>query len=168
MKRFMFLGLLVLFLMSVSRLLGTTLWRDDFNKIENWYDNKAHPSYNAVIVPGKKAGTADVIQKGSEKWGKAAFTVSNVDVDIFNIIRVKVDKVEKNGDFKILASTSSWDKTFVVIDRGKGKGVHEGNIKEATGWKGKMTFNIVIVVEGAGKKVTLDWIALSSKESEDT
>ncbi len=159
--------LLVATIMLVGTLLfAGSIWKDDFEKIENWYDNKTDASFNAVIVPGKKTGTADVIQKGKETWGKVAFVFTNVDVDVFNILKVKVNKVDKNGDYKILVTTHAWDKSYIVIDRGKGKGLYEANIQEATGWKGKKSFNLVVVVEGKDKKITLDWIDLLSKETE--
>jgi len=144
------------------------IWRDDFDEeeLEGWYDNKTDESFRAVIVMGKKKGTADVIQKGKGDWGKVAFVVMNVDLDTYNIVRVKVTKVDKNGDYKVLAVSKDWSDSYVVIDRSKGKGTHKGDIKKATGWKGMTTFNIVVVVEGKGKKVTLDWIELVSEEEE--
>lgn len=167
MKKIVLFTVLVFVLAGSVLLYAGAVWRDDFEKIVNWYDNKTDASFNAVITAGKKAGTAEVVQKGKSTWGKVAFVVTDIDVDRFNTIRVKVNKVEKNGDYKILVSSITWDKSFIVIDRGKGKGTHEGSIKEAAPWKGKMSFNVVILVEGKDKKVTLDWIELASRENEE-
>lgn len=164
MKRLL-ICLIILLCMGINTLMmAESLWRDDFDNVENWYDNKTDESFRAVIVPGRKKGTAEVVQKGKGNWGKVAFVVMNVDIDTYNIIRVKVNKVSKSGDYKILAISKDWGESYVVIDRSKGKGIKEGNIKEATGWKGMQTFNIVVVVEGTKKKVVLDWIELGSKE----
>jgi hypothetical protein len=38
-----------------------------------------------------------------------------------------------------------------------------GDIKAATGWSGKKSFNIVVVIEGQGKATYFDQIKIASK-----
>lgn len=141
-----------------------TIWRDEFNTLENWYDNKADASFNALIMLGKTKNTAVIQQKGNGNWGKVAFVVQNVDLDKFNILRLKVNKVDKNGDYRVLVTSLDWNDSFTIIDRGNGKGTYEGNIKTVTGWSGKKTFNVVIVVEGKDKSLELNWIEITDNQ----
>lgn len=141
-----------------------TFWRDDFNEVTDWYDNKADTSYRAVINPGKKKGTAILQQKGKGTWGKVAYVINEIDLDKYNIVRVKVKKVDLSSAYKILAISTDWSETYIVIERGNGRGIAQGNIQEATGWKGEVSFNLVLIVEGKNKKITFDWIELISKE----
>lgn len=167
MKKIIYVILLLILVLNFTDLFAKEIWRDDFKDVQNWYDNKVDSSFGAVIVKGKKKGTAEIIQKGKGTWGKVAFVLSNIDLDKYNVLRMKVNKVSKNGDYKILITSINWRKTFELIERGSGKGIHEGYIKQITGWSGKKTFNIVVVVEGKKKKVVLDWIELVSEKNEE-
>lgn len=163
MKKFKLMILLLLSCFFVSIIYAEPIWKDDFKEVENWYDNKTDSSFNAVIIPGKKKGTAEVKQKGKGNWGKVAFVLTNLDLDKYPLVKIKVRKVSKSGDFKVLAVSKDWGRSYVIIDRGAGKGEHKGDIKEVTGWTGKKTFNLVIVIEGKNKKVVLDNIMVTSK-----
>lgn len=163
MKTMRFITAVICILLTTT-LFSANIWKDDFNVIQNWYDNKTDKSFNAVIIPGKKKGSAILQQKGQGNWGKVAYVVTDIDLNKFYIVRIKVDDVDKSGDYKVLAISQDWSDNYVIIDRGNGKGVYEGNIKEVTGWSGKRTFNIVLVVEGKGKKVEIDWIELSEEK----
>lgn len=153
--------LLITFLLSAE-----SICKDDFADMKNWYDNKTDKSFNAVIVPSKNKGAYEVIQKGNGNWGKVAFVLVDVDLDKFEIVKIKVNDVSKNGDYKIAVTPVDWKDQYILIDRGAGKGMHTASIKDATGWKGKKTFNLVVIIEGKGKKVELDSIELISKEEE--
>jgi hypothetical protein len=155
----------ILCLMAVSMgLRAEPVWKSDFTSLDGWYDNKTDPSFNAVMTMGAKEGTADITQKGEGTWGKVAFVFENQDLDKYNIIRVNVADIQKGAAFKVLAANKDWSESFVVIDRGRGKGISMGNIKDVTGWSGVNTFNLVVVIEGEKKKVTLNSVELYAKE----
>jgi hypothetical protein len=152
-------------LLSLSALGGADpVWKSDFSTLDGWYDNRCDQSYNAVITAGTVDGTADVIQKGDGSWGKVAFVLENIDIDKFNVVRVNVVDIQKGAAYKLLAVNNDWSESYVVIDRGHGKGQAQGNIKDVTSWTGSRTFNLVVVVEGDKKKVTLGSIELMSKD----
>jgi hypothetical protein len=153
------------FLMSLAAGLGADpVWKSDFTSLDGWYDNNTDQSFNAVIAMGTKEGTADVIQKGDGSWGKVAFVLENIDIDKFNSVRVNVVDIQKGAAYKLLAVNKDWSESYVVIDRGHGKGSAQGNIKDVTSWTGSKTFNLVVVIEGDKKKVTLGSIELLSKD----
>ena len=53
MKKLVLFIIIILFFINVSSLLAETIWRDDFEKVENWKDNNLDPSFNAVIYASK-------------------------------------------------------------------------------------------------------------------
>jgi hypothetical protein len=165
MKKIFFLLIVSSLLIATAILRAEAVWSCDFNPIENWYDNTTDPSFHAVIVPGAQKGTADIIQKGEGNWGKVAFAFKDINIDKYNIIKVNVADVQKDTSFKILAVSQDWSESFVVIDRGHGKGIAQGNIKDVTGWSGVKTFNLVVVIEGEKKKITLNSLELGTKDS---
>lgn len=162
------ISLFVLALLAMVSFVYTAeaVWHDDLDTLDGWYDNKTDKSFRAVILKSKEIGTADVVQRGDGNWGKVAFVVTNCDLDKYNIMRVKIKSVDKNADYKVLAVSQDWAESYVLLDRGAGKGIKQANIAEVTGWKGKKTFNIVVVVEGKDKKVTLDWVEVSEANAE--
>jgi hypothetical protein len=164
MKKIMLFSLVacVMFLSALAN--ADPVWKSDFSSMDGWYDNNTDQSFNAVITAGTKEGTADVTQKGDGTWGKVAFVLENIDIDKFNVLKVNVADIAKGASYKILAANKDWSESFVVIDRGHGKGSAQGNIKDVTGWTGVKTFNLVVVVEGEKKKVTLNSIELLPKE----
>lgn len=167
MKKFTLFIIIILVFVTSIFVYAETIWKDSFDEIENWYDNKADSSFKAVIVPGKKKGTAMVKQQGKGDWGKVAFVITKLDIDKYNILKVKVNKVSKNGDYKILVTSLDWNKSYTIIDRGRGKGIHKRNIKEITKWKGEKTFNLVIIIEGKKKMTEFDWIEIASEEEKE-
>ncbi len=165
MKKIVIISFLACLISLTGSLAADTVWKTDFSSMDGWYDNNTDPSFNAVITAGTKAGTADVTQKGEGTWGKVAYVLENIDIDKNNIIKVNIADIEKGSAFKLLAISQDWSESFVVIDRGHGKGFAQGNIKDVTGWTGTKSFNLVVVIEGEKKKLTLNSIELLSKEN---
>lgn len=165
MKKLMLSSLIVFILSLASGLFADSAWKSDFSTMDGWYDNAADPNFNATITAGTQPGTADITQKGDGTWGKVAFVQENVDIDKNSVIKINMADVPKGSGYKVLAVTPDWSESFIVIDRGHGKGIAQGNIKDVTGWSGVKTFNLVIIIEGEKKKITVNSIELISKES---
>ena len=63
----------------------------------------------------------------------------------------------------VAVASPNWSEFFEVIQRTSADGVHKGDIKAASGWSGVKDFNVVLVVEGAGKASWFDNIKITAK-----
>ena len=138
-------------------------WEHNCSSIKDWYTNAQEPNFHAKIEQFEPS-VIKVTQEGDDTWGKVAFVVKDVDVDQCPILEVKINKVDKDSAFKVAVAPLDWSDTFVVIPRSSADGLHKGSIKDATGWTGKKTFNVVLIVEGKGKASFFDHIKITSKK----
>ena len=138
-------------------------WEHNCSSIKDWYSNAQEPNFHAKIEQFEPS-VFKVTQEGDDTWGKVAFVVKDVDLDQSPNIEVKINKVDKDSAFKVAVAPIDWSDTFVVIPRSSADGVHKGNIKDATGWTGKKTFNVVLIIEGKGKAAYFDHIKITSKK----
>jgi hypothetical protein len=138
-------------------------WQNDCSSIKDWYDNKADAGFHAKMEQAEPS-VVKVTQDGGETWGKVAYVVKEVDLEKTPILEVKINKVDSNSAFKIGVAPLDWSDTYVVVQRSSADGIHKGDIKAATGWTGKKDFNIVLIIEGAGKATWFDNIRITAKK----
>ena len=86
------------------------------------------------------------------------------------VIEVKANKVEKGSAFSIAVASRDWSEMITVIKRTSADGIHKGDIKKAVrlakkpgDWKGPISFNIVVVIEGKGKASYFDWFKIRAE-----
>jgi hypothetical protein len=138
-------------------------WQHDCSSIKDWYSSQDDASFGAKIEQAE-ASAFKITHDGKDTWGKVAFVVKDVDVDASPILEVKVNKVDTGSAFKVALAPLDWNNLYVVIPRSSADGVHKGDIKAATGWSGKKSFNVVLILEGKGKSVYFDNIKITSKK----
>ncbi|MBV9463612.1 MAG: hypothetical protein JO317_05230 [Verrucomicrobiae bacterium] len=136
-------------------------WHSDCGSVKDWYTKNEDPSFQAKLDPAEP-GVLKLTQEGTDTWGKAAFVVKDVDLDKTPILEVKVNKVDKDAAYKVGVAPLDWSELFVVVPRSSADGVSSGNIKTATGWSGKKSFNVVLIVEGKSKAVWFDDIKIKN------
>jgi len=136
-------------------------WETDCSSIKDWYDNKTDATYGAKIEQAEPS-VFKVTQDGKDTWGKVAFVVKDVDISKTPILEVKVNKVDQDSAFKVAVAPLDWSDTFVIIPRSSADGIQKGDIKAATNWSGKKSFNVVLIVEGKGKATWFDNIRIIS------
>ncbi len=136
-------------------------WENDCSSTKDWYDNKTDPSFGAKVEQAEP-GVFKVTQDGKDTWGKIAFVVKDINVDQTPMLEVKINKVDQDSAFKVAVAPLDWSDLFVVIPRSSADGIQKGDIKAATGWTGKKSFNVVIIVEGKGKASWVDNIRIMS------
>jgi hypothetical protein len=141
----------------------TVGWQHDCSSIKDWYGSADDPSFGATIEQVEPS-VFKVTQDGKEKWGKVAFVVKDVDLDKTPYIEVKVNKVDKDSAFQVAVAPLDWKDVNIVVQRSSADGVHKGDLKTATGWSGKRSFNLVLIVEGKGKSAWIDNIKITSNK----
>jgi hypothetical protein len=137
-------------------------WMSDCSSIKDWYDDKSDKNFNAKVEQFEPS-VLKVTQAGADSWGKVAYVVQDVDLEKTSLIQTKVNKVDLNSAFSIAVATLDWSEFYVVVPRSSSDGVHMGDIKAATGWTGKKSFNLVVIVEGKDKASYFDQIKIASK-----
>jgi hypothetical protein len=137
-------------------------WMSDCSSAKDWYDDKANQSFHTKVDQFEPS-VLRVTQQGADTWGKAAFVVQDIDLDKTPILQTKVNKVDINSAFKVCVASLDWSEIYEVVPRSSADGIHMGDIKTATGWSGKKSFNIVVVIEGQGKASYFDQIKIASK-----
>lgn len=138
-------------------------WQHDCSSIKDWYSTQDDPSFGAKIEQVEPS-VFKVTHDGKDTWGKVAFVVKDVDIDQTPNLEVKVNKVDTGSAFKVAVAPLDWADLYVVVPRSSADGVHKGDLKAATGWTGKRSFNVVLIVEGKGKSVFFDNIKVTSKK----
>jgi len=148
---------------AVSALIAEEVigWQSDCSSTKDWYDNKVDPGFGAKIEQAEPS-VIKVTQDGKDTWGKVAFVVKDVNIDATPNLEAKINKVDQDAAFKIGVAPLDWSELFVVIPRSSADGIHKGDIKAASGWTGKKSFNVVIIVEGKGKAVWVSDLKISS------
>lgn len=137
-------------------------WMSDCSSTKDWYDDKTNENFHSKVDQFEPS-VLRVTQEGAEGWGKAAYIVQDVDLDKTPILQTKVNKVDLNSAFKVCVASLDWSEFYEVVPRSSADGIHMGDIKAATGWTGKKSFNIVVIVEGQGKASYFDQIKIASK-----
>jgi len=157
-------AVVVLFLLAVTASVKAedVGWMSDCTSIKDWYDGKTDQSFHTKVDQFEPS-VLRVTQEGAESWGKAAFVVQDVDLDKTPILQTKVNKVDLNSAFKVCVASLDWSEFYEVVPRSSADGIHMGDIKTATGWSGKKSFNVVVVIEGQGKASYFDQIKIASK-----
>jgi hypothetical protein len=137
-------------------------WETDCSSISGWHDNTETVGMNAKVDQFEPS-VIRVTQDGNDTWGKVAYVVENIDLEATPILEVKANKVDKGSAFSIAVASRDWSEMITVIKRTSADGIHEGNIRKAVkmakkpgDWKGPISFNVVIVIEGRGKASYFD------------
>ncbi len=145
-------------------------WQSDCDTLSGWHDANETPGMNAKIDQFEPS-VLRVTQGGNDTWGKVAYVVENINLDATPILEVKVNKVDKNSAFTMCVAPSDWSEMIDVIKRSSADGIHKGDIKKAVrtskkpaSWKGPMSFNVVVVIEGKGKASYFDWLKIRSDD----
>jgi hypothetical protein len=145
-------------------------WETDCTSLAGWHDGKETPTMNA-LVDQFETSVIRVTQDGNDTWGKVAYVVENIDLEETPIIEVKANKVDKNSAFSIAVASRDWSDMITVIKRTSADGIHEGNIKKAVrmakkpgDWKGPISFNVVVVIEGKGKASYFDSFCIRAEK----
>ena len=145
-------------------------WETDCTSIAGWHDATETPGMNAKVDQFEES-VIRVTQDGNDTWGKVAYVVENIDLEATPIIEVKVNKVDKNSAFTVSVAPRDWSEMIDVIKRSSADGIHKGDIKKAVrvakkrdDWKGPVSFNLVIVIEGKGKASYFDWLKIRAEE----
>jgi hypothetical protein len=145
-------------------------WQTDCDSISGWHDATETPGMNAKVDQFEPS-VIRVTHDGNDTWGKVAYVVENIDLDATPILEVKVNKVDKNSAFKICVAPSDWSEMIDVIKRSSADGIHDGNIRKAVKmakkpgtWKGPISFNLVVVIEGKGKASYFDWFKIRADD----
>ena len=144
-------------------------WENDCSAIAGWHDKAETPGMNAK-VDQFEPGVLRVTQDGNDTWGKVAYVVENIDLEATPILEVKVNKVDKNSAFTISVAPRDWSEMIDVIKRSSADGIHKGDIRKAVrvaknkdSWKGPVSFNVVVVIEGKGKATYFDWFKIRAE-----
>ncbi|MBV9463926.1 MAG: hypothetical protein JO317_06820 [Verrucomicrobiae bacterium] len=161
--RFFWTTLLANAVFSTLALAADIGWEHDCTNVRDWYDTKADPSYQAKIEQAEK-DAFKVTQCGADTWGKVAFVVKDIDIDKTPILEAKVNQVDVGSAIKVAVAPLDWSELYVVVARTSADGVHIGDIKTATGWTGKKSFNVVLIVEGKGKSAFFSHFKIESNQ----
>lgn len=144
-------------------------WENDCSAIAGWHDKAETPGMNAK-VDQFEPGVLRVTQDGNDTWGKVAYVVENIDLEATPILEVKVNKVDKNSAFTISVAPRDWSEMIDVIKRSSADGIHQGDIQKAVrvakkrdDWKGPVSFNVVVVIEGKNKASYFDWLKIRAE-----
>jgi len=144
-------------------------WENDCKTIDGWHFNDDDPGMQSVVEESQPS-IIRIQQEGDNTWGKAAYVVQDIDLDQTPILEVDVSMVEKGSAFKIAVAPLDWSEMLVVIRRSSADGVRKGNIKNAVRramnkkeWKGPVSFNIVVIIEGKGKATFFDKFTIRSR-----
>ena len=145
-------------------------WETDCTSIAGWHDATETPGMNAKVDQFEES-VIRVTQDGNDTWGKVAYVVEDIDLDATPIVEVKVNKVDKNSAFTICVAPSDWSEMIDVIKRSSADGIHKGDIEKAVktskkpaSWKGPISFNLIIVIEGKKKASYFDWLKIRADE----
>ena len=145
-------------------------WETDCTSISGWHDRTETAGMNAKVDQFEPS-VIRVTQDGNDTWGKVAYVVENIDLEATPVIEVKANKVEKGSAFSIAVASRDWSEMITVIKRTSADGIHKGDIKKAVrlakkpgDWKGPISFNIVVVIEGKGKASYFDWFKIRAEK----
>ena len=144
-------------------------WETDCTSISGWHDKSETPGMNAKVDQFEPS-VIRVTQDGNDTWGKVAYVVENIDLEAAPILEVKATKVEKGSAFSVAVASRDWSEMITVIKRTSADGIHEGNIRKAVklakkpgDWKGPISFNVVVVIEGKGKAAYFDFFKIRAE-----
>jgi hypothetical protein len=145
-------------------------WETDCTSISGWHDAAETPGMNAKVEQAEPS-VIRVKQDGNDTWGKVAYVVENIDLEATPLVEVKVNKVDKGSGFTIAVASRDWSEMITVIKRSSADGIHTGNIKKAVrmakrpgNWKGPISFNLVVVIEGRNKASYFDSFKIRAEE----
>ena len=145
-------------------------WEMDCSSLSGWHDATETPGMNAKVDQFEPS-VIRVTQEGNDTWGKVAYVVENVDLSATPILEIKVNKVDQNSAFTVSVAPSDWSEMIDVIKRSSADGIHKGDIRKAVRaskepgkWKGPISFNVVIVIEGKGKASYFDWLKIRADD----
>lgn len=145
-------------------------WETDGSSLSGWHDATETPEMNAKVDQFEPS-VLRVTQNGNDTWGKVAYVVENIDLGATPILEIKVNKVDKNSAFTVSVAPSDWSEMIDVIKRSSADGIQKGDIRKAVrtsknpgDWKGPISFNVVVVIEGKGKATYIDWIKIRSED----
>ncbi len=138
-------------------------WHSDCSSTQGWYSNVQDPGFMATIEQAEP-GVIKVTQNGKDTWGKVAFVVKDVDLDQTPFFEAMINKVDEGSAFKIGVAPLDWSQIYIVVPPSSADGIAKGEIKTATGWTGKKSFVVVIIVEGKGKSVWVKDLKISSSK----
>ncbi len=144
-------------------------WETDCSSIEGWRSNADDPGMHATISQDEPA-TIKVTQDGADTWGKVAYPLKDINLDETPILEVKVNQVDLNSAFIVGVASADWTDYVPVIARSSADGMHVANItrairessKKPDAWKGPVSFNLVIIIEGKGRSTYFDHIRIRS------
>ena len=145
-------------------------WETDCTSLAGWHDKTETEGMNAKVDQFEPS-VIRVTQDGNDTWGKVAYVVENIDLEATPILEVKVNKVDKNSAFTISVAPGDWSEMIDVIKRSSADGIHKGDIRKAVRvaknkdtWKGAVSFNVVVVIEGKGKATYFDWFKIRAED----
>ena len=144
-------------------------WETDCASVAGWHDAAETPGMNAKVDQFEPS-VIRVTQDGNDTWGKVAYVVENINLEATPVIEVKANKVDKGSAFSIAVASRDWSEMITVIKRTSADGIHDGNIRKAVkmakkpgDWKGPISFNVVVVIEGRGKATCFDWFKIRAE-----
>ncbi|MFH0879444.1 MAG: hypothetical protein V2A34_06995, partial [Lentisphaerota bacterium] len=105
-------------------------WQNDCSKLDGWRSKADDPGMNCKIE-NPEPSVMKVTQDGEGTWGKVSFFVSNVDLEKYPELVVKVNKVELNSAYTIQIAPSDWSEFITVIPRCSADGKRDDNLKKA-------------------------------------
>jgi hypothetical protein len=145
-------------------------WETNCEGTDGWYDNKADAGMGTEVSQFE-TGVIAIKQSGNDTWGKAAFSVENIDLDKTPILEIKVNQVEEGAGFQVKIVPKDWSEMISVVERSNGEGIYKANIQKAiskqsvnpAAYASPATFSVVVIVEGKGKSVWVDNVEIRSE-----
>lgn len=90
-------------------------------------------------------------------YGSVKYTLT-ADLDVRPNLEMVINEVSSGGQWAV--KVSSGGAEYTVINDNSGTGAFWGNIRQATGWSGTKTFDIILYAIGEGQSFKLDYLAL--------
>ena len=136
------------------------IWKTSFDNLDGWYDNRTDSSFMAKIeLTGSSA--AHITEDGKENWGKIAFLLNDVDFDKNPVLKLDVKSVDANSSWKLGVDTLDWNG-FIPLQNSTTESGKFEILLSKSGWTGKKSFNLILIVEGDGGGFVLDEMELAS------
>ena len=149
--------------MAVSLSAQAPVW--DLSKVDRVLQNSDDPTYNAVATRTKNGGVR-ITQSPFDvlTWGKVAILIRDLDFDRHPVLTVRLGSLDPSCSLKVGAD-KDWKDFHVLLTSQVSTGRWDVDLARETGWFGRKSFLLILIVEGPKKTVTVDLASIRYTKS---
>jgi len=133
-------------------------------KVKHVLQNSDDPTYNAVATRTKNGGVR-ITQSPFDvlTWGKVAILVPPLDFDRHPVLTVRLGSLDPSCSFRVGAD-KAWKDFHELLPSKVSTGPWDVDLARKTGWSGRKSFLLILIVEGPKKTVIVDLASIRYTE----